>query len=45
MINYDDVTNENMNKHDLNWPQIPDHPCWILIFRDSRSRKTNDYLI
>ena len=45
MINYDDVTNENMNKHDLNWPQIPDHPCRILIFRDSRSRKTNDYLI
>ena len=44
-INYDDVTNENMNKHDLNWPQIPDHPCRILIIRDSRSRKTNGYLI
>ena len=25
MINYDDVTKGNMNKHNSNWPQVPDH--------------------
>ena len=23
MINFDDVTKENINKHNPNWPQIP----------------------
>ena len=26
IINFDDVTKENMKKHNPNWPQIPDHP-------------------
>ena len=25
MIKFDDVINENMKKHNPNWPQIPDH--------------------
>ena len=39
MINYDDLTKEN--RHDPNWPQIPDHPYRILIIEGSGSRKTN----
>ena len=31
MINFDDVTKENVEEHNLNWQQIPDHPCRILI--------------
>ena len=30
MINYDDVTKENINKYNPNWPQNPDHPYKIL---------------
>ena len=30
MINYDDVTTENLNKHNLNWPRISDHVYRIL---------------
>ena len=41
MINYDDVTKENINKHDLSWPQIPGHPYRILIIG---SGKTNALL-
>ena len=26
MINFDDVTQENLKNHYPNWPQIPDHP-------------------
>ena len=26
MINFDDVTRENIKEHNLNWPQILDHP-------------------
>ena len=26
MINFDDYTNENKTKHNLDWPYIPDHP-------------------
>ena len=25
MINFDDVTKENINKHNPNWPQTPYH--------------------
>ena len=25
MVNFDDVTKENIKKHNPNWPQIPDH--------------------
>ena len=26
MINFDDVTKENIKEHNPNWPKIPDHP-------------------
>ena len=41
MINFDDYTNENKRKHNLNWPYIPDHPNRILIIGVSGSGKTN----
>ena len=41
MINYDDVTKENINKHYLNWP---DRPYRILIIGGSGSVKTNGLL-
>ena len=41
MINFDDVTKENIKKHNSYWQQIPDHPCQILIIGGSRSWKTN----
>ena len=31
MINFDDVTKENIKENNLNWAQIPDHPYKILI--------------
>ena len=40
MINFDDVTKENIKEHNPNWLQIPDHPYRILIIGDSRSGKT-----
>ena len=47
MINFDDVTQENIKEHNANWPQILDHPYRILITLGSGSRKTNSifYLI
>ena len=44
MINFDDYTNENKTKHNLDWPYIPDHPYRILIIGGSRSGKTNALL-
>ena len=41
MINFDDVTKENMKEHNLSRPQIPDHPYKILIIGGSESGKTN----
>ena len=41
MINFDDITNERIKEHNPNWPQIPDHACWILIFGGSGSGETN----
>ena len=41
MINFDDVTKENIKEHNTNWPQILDHPYRILIIRGSGSGKTN----
>ena len=41
MINFDDVTKENIQEHNPNWPQIPDHPYRILIIGGSGSGKTN----
>ena len=40
MINFDDVTKEIIKEHNLNWPEIPDHPCRILIIGGSGSAKT-----
>ena len=41
MTIYDDVAKENINKHDLNQPQLPGHPYRILIIGGSGSGKTN----
>ena len=41
MIHFDDVTKENIKKHNTNWPQILNHPYRILIIRGSLSEKTN----
>ena len=44
MINFDDYTNENQRKHNLNWPHIPYHPYRILIIGGSVSGKRNTLL-
>ena len=41
MINFDDVTKENIKKHNSNWPQIPNHPYRISIIEEYGSGKTN----
>ena len=41
MINFHDVTKENLKEHNPNWPQIPDHPCRTIIIGGSGSGKTN----
>ena len=45
MINFDDVTKEKINKHNSNWPEIPDHPYRILVIEGSWSGKQMHYLI
>ena len=40
MINFDDVTKENIKEHNPNWPQIPNHPYRVLIIGGSGSEKT-----
>ena len=44
MINFDEYTNENERKRNLNWPYVPDHPYRILIIGGSGSGKTNALL-
>ena len=41
MINFDDVTEENIKEQNQNWPQILDHPHKILLVGGSGSGKTN----
>ena len=41
MINFDDVTKENIKEYTPNWPQILDHPYRILIIGGSGSGETN----
>ena len=41
MINYDDVTKENTEESNPNWPQIPNPPYKILTIGGSESGKTN----
>ena len=44
MTNFDNVRNENMKEHNLNWSEIPD-PLYIsLLTRGSESWKTNAFL-
>ena len=45
MINFDDVTKENIKKHNPNLPQISDHPYKKLIKEGSVSSKKVHYLI
>ena len=35
MINYDNVTKENIKEHNLNWPRIPDYLHIILMIGGS----------
>ena len=42
MINFDDVTKENIKEHNQNRPQIPDHPYRTYNWR---LEKKNYYLI
>ena len=39
MVNFDDVTKENIKEHNPNWPQISYHPYRILIISYSGSGK------
>ena len=41
IINFNDVTKENITVHNPNQSQIPDHPRRIFIIEGSRSGKTN----
>ena len=41
MINFDDVTTQNMKEYNPNWAKIPDHPYRILIIEGSGPGKTN----
>ena len=44
MINFVDVTKENIKEHNPNWPQISNHPYIILIIGSSGSGKINSLL-
>ena len=44
MFNLDDITNENIKKHNKKWLFIPDHPYIIWIIGGSGSVKTNALL-
>ena len=39
MINFDDVTKQNIREKNSSWVQIPDHTCRILISGSSESGK------
>ena len=41
MINFHDVTKENLKQHNPNWRQIPDHPQKILVIGGCGFGKTN----
>ena len=41
MINFDDITKENIKEHNTIWSKISNRPCRILIIGGSRSGKTN----
>ena len=39
MINFDDVTKQNIRENNSSWVEIPDHSCRILISGGSGSAK------
>ena len=41
MFNFHYITKEDIKEHNLNWPEIPDHPYKILVVGGSGSGKTN----
>ena len=41
MIDFDDVTQENIKEHNSNWSKIPDHLHRTLIIGGSESGKTD----
>ena len=43
MINFHDVTKENIKEHNTNWPKIPDHLLRILIIGGSGSREPKSF--
>ena len=45
MINFDDVTKENIKEDNPSWPEIPGNPYRILIVGGRESGKTNALLI
>ena len=45
MINFDDVTKQNIKEHTPNWPQISDHPNRILTIEALDLEKLIHYLI
>ena len=44
MINYGNITKENINQHNLYWKQILDRPYRILVIGGSRPGKTSALL-
>ena len=44
MFDFEYITKDCIKEHNLNWPEIPDHPYRILIVGDSGSGKTNALL-
>ena len=45
MVKFDDVTAENIKKHNPNWQQIHGHPYRILILEAQSQEKQIYYLI
>ena len=41
MINYGDITKENIKNHNLNWPENFGHSYRVLIFEGSWTGKRN----
>ena len=45
MLNFDYALKEKIKEPNPKWPQIPDHPCRILIIGGSGSGKQIHYFI
>ena len=44
MFNFDYITKEDIKEHNPTWPEIPDHPYWILMTEGSGWGKTDALL-